>query len=303
MRKTILTFAMMLMMALTATAGATITATPANKTHVAFKGDSIVINDGDEQVTVSGIPQKVRDKINEALDDTLTAGSGNTIEIGNEKVELLPEDIKEISNQWASVAKQWAISGSFCLLGLVALVLFFRFLNRRNKYRVIEKAIENNYPLNELSLTDVKRSAIYVQQPVVTAPPVMNTAPGAQSGQVPVGTPISGQTPDDPIVMTDMVNWRALMPAVKWIGWGALLVLFSVAIGEFDNPFWPIGLALIFVGVCKGFILYKEQKALQEAWKRGQQMPPREPMREGTPMPPSFDQDYREDDNTPYQPY
>jgi hypothetical protein len=297
MRKTILTLAMMLMMALAATAAPTIKATPASKAHVAMKGDSVVVTDGDKSVTVSGLDlQKVNEKINEALDDTLTSG-GTTVEIDGHKGELAPEDIKEISNQWASVAKQWAISGSFCLLGLVALVLFFRFLNRRNKYRVIEKAIENNYPLNELSLNDVKRSAIYVQQPVVTA------APPVQPGQVPVGTPISGQTPNDPIVMTDMVNWRALMPAVKWIGWGTLLVLFSVAIGDFENPFWPIGLALIFVGVCKGFILYKEQKALQEAWKRGQQMPPREPMRQGPPVPPAFDQDYKEDENSPFQPY
>ena len=297
MKKTILTLAMMLMLAIAATAVPTVTAQPTSKTHVSFKGDSIVVTDGDEEITVSGIPQKVRDRINEALDDTLTSGSGTTVEFGDQRGELAPEDIKEISNQWASVAKQWAISGSFCLLGLVALVLFFRFLNRRNKYRVIEKAIENNYPLNELSLNDVKRSAIYVQQPVVTA------APPVQPGQVPVGTPISGQTPNDPIVMTDMVNWRALMPAVKWMGWGVLLILFSVAIGEFDNPFWPVGLALVFVGACKGYILYKEQKALQEAWKRGQQMPPREPMRQGTPVPPAFDQDYREDDNSPFQPY
>ena len=299
MRKTILTFAMMLMMALSATAGPIVKATPASKANVEFKGDSIVVTDGDQSVTVSGLPemQKVRDKINAALDDTLTAG-GTTVEIGDRRGELDPEDIKEISNQWASVAKQWAISGSFCLLGLVALVLFFRFLNRRNKYRVIEKAIENNYPLNELSLNDTKRSAIYVQQPVVTA------APPVQPGQVPVGTPISGQTPDNPIVMTDMVNWRALMPAVKWIGWGIVLILFSVAIGDAENPFWPVGLALVVVGLCKGFILYKEQKALQEAWKRGQQMHPHStPMREGIPMPPSFDQDYKEDDNTPYQPY
>lgn len=306
MRKTILTFAMMLMMALSATAGPIVKATPASKANVEFKGDSIVVTDGDQSVTVSGLPemQKVRDKINAALDDTLTAG-GTTVEIGDRKGELDPEDIKEISNQWASVAKQWAISGSFCLLGLVALVLFFRFLNRRNKYRVIEKAIENNYPLNEFSLNDTKRSAIYVQQPVVTAPPVVNAASATQQpGQVPVGTPISGQTPDNPIVMTDMVNWRALMPAVKWIGWGIVLILFSVAIGDAENPFWPVGLALVVVGLCKGFILYKEQKALQEAWKRGQQMHPHStPMREGIPMPPTFDQDYKEDDNTPYQPY
>ncbi len=297
MKKTILTLAMMLMLAITATAVPTVTAQPTSKTHVALKGDSIVVTDGDEEITVSGIPQKVRDRINEALDDTLTSGSGTTVEFGDQRGELAPEDIKEISNQWASVAKQWAISGSFCLLGLVALVLFFRFLNRRNKYRVIEKAIENNYPLNELSLNDVKRSAIYVQQPVVTA------APPVQPGQMPIGTPLEGATPQQPVIMTDMVNWRALMPAVKWMGWGVLLILFSVAIGEFDNPFWPVGLALVFVGACKGYILYKEQKALQEAWKRGQQMPPREPMRQGTPVPPAFDQDYKEDDNSPFQPY
>ena len=82
------------------------------------------------------------------------------------------------------------------------------------------------------------------------------------------------------------------------------MVLFSVAIGDFENPFWPIGLALIVVGVFKGFILYKEQKALQEAWKRAGQMPPKNtPMREGIPVPPPIDNDYKEDDNNTYQPY
>lgn len=308
MKKTILILVAMLAMTMAATAGPVIKATPAkNKanTNVEFKGDTMVVTDGGESVTVSGLPmQRVRDKINDALDDTLNAGSGTTVEIGDHKGELSPEDVKEISNQWASVVKQMTISGSFCLLGLVALVLFFRFLNRRNKYRVIEKAIENNYPLNELSLNDTKRSAIYVQQLVVTAPRMANAAPAPQqAGQVPVGTPISGQTADNPIVMTDMVNWRALMPAVKWIGWGTVLVLFSIAIGDAENPFWPVGLALMVVGLCKGFILYKEQKALQEAWKRAEQMTPREPMREGIPVPPSFDNDYKEDGNTTYQPY
>ena len=294
MRKTILTFAMMLMMALNATAGPIVKATPASKTNVEFKGDSIVVTEGDQSVTLSGLPemQKVRDKINAALEDTLTSG-GTTVEIGDQRGELDPEDIKEISNQWASVAKQWAISGSFCLLGLVALVLFFRFLNRRNKYRVIEKAIENNYPLNELSLNYTKRSAIYVQQPVVTAAP--------QPGQVPTGTPLEGMAPQQPIVMTDMVNWRALMPAVKWIGWGTVLILFSVAIGDAENPFWPIGLALAVVGLCKGFILYKEQKALQEAWKRAQQRQSNEPMREGIPVPPAFGNDPVYNNDDPYQ--
>ena len=301
MKKTILTLVMVLTMALTITAGPAIKAKPSSKANIEFKGDSIVVTDGEESVTLAGLPelQKVRDKINRALDDTLTAGSGTTVEIGDHKGELAPEDIKEISNQWASVAKQWAISGSFCLLGLVALVMFFRFLNRRNKYRVIEKAIENNYPLNELSLTDVKHSAIYVPQPVVHSAPVSTSAP-QQSG-VPVGTPIQGQTADNPVVMANMVNWRALMPAVKWIGWGTMLILFSIAIGDAENPFWPIGLALVIVGVCKGFILYKEQKALQEAWKRAQQRQSNEPMREGIPVPPAFGNDPVYNNDDPYQ--
>ena len=301
MKKTILTLVMVLTMALTITAGPAIKAKPSSKANIEFKGDSIVVTDGEESVTLAGLPelQKVRDKINRALDDTLTAGSGTTVEIGDHKGELAPEDIKEISNQWASVAKQWAISGSFCLLGLVALVMFFRFLNRRNKYRVIEKAIENNYPLNELSLTDVKHSAIYVPQPVVHSAPVSTSAP-QQSG-VPVGTPIQGQTADNPVVMANMVNWRALTPAVKWIGWGTMLILFSIAIGDAENPFWPIGLALVIVGVCKGFILYKEQKALQEAWKRAQQRQSNEPMREGIPVPPAFGNDPVYNNDDPYQ--
>ena len=293
MRKTILTLVMMLTMAMAATAVPAIKATPASKAKVELKGDSMVVSDGNESVTVSGVDmRKVQERINEALDDTLTTGT--TVEIGNHKGELTPEDIRVISSQWAVTSQVIACATIVGLLALVMLVLFFRYLNRRRKYDVIEKAIMNNYPLNELSLNDSKRSAIYVQQPVVTSAP----------GQVPVGTPISGQTPDNPIVMTDMVNWRALMPAIKWMGWGVLLILFSVAIGEFDNPFWPVGLALVFVGACKGYILYKEQKALQEAWKRAGQMAPKsQPMREGIPVPPPMDNDYKEDDNTPYQPY
>lgn len=293
MKKTILTLVMMLTLTLAATAAPVVKAQPTNKTHVALKGDSIVVTDGDEEVTVSGIPQKVRDKINEALDDTLTAGDGTTVEIEGYKGELSPEDIKYMSDHWGEVIRQISYASILGLLALVGLVLLFRFLNRRNKYRVIEKAIINNYPLDELSLNDSKHSAIFVQQPVVTAAP----------GQVTVGTPIQGQTADNPIVMTDLVNWRALMPAVKWMAWGIVFFLFGMVVGDFENPFWPIGLALIFVGLCKGYLLYKEQKALQEAWRRAGQMAPKSaPMREGIPVPPPMDNDYKEDDNT-YQPY
>ncbi|MBQ9556709.1 MAG: hypothetical protein IJV05_10845 [Muribaculaceae bacterium] len=301
MKKTILTLALMLMMALTSVAAPTVTATPASGTQLELKNDSVVVTDGDKSVTMSVMEmEKINQKIKDTLGDTLAGGSGTTVEIDGRRHELTSDDVRVISSQWAVTSQFIACATIAGLLALVLLVLFFRFLNRRNKYRVIEKAIENNYPLNELSLGDVKHSAIYVQQPVVQAPPVVNAASAQQPGQVPVGSPIQGQTASNPIVMTDMVNWRALMPAVKWIGWGACLVLFSIAIGDARNPFWPIGLALMFVGVCKGFILYKEQKALQQAWSRAQQRaaaPQQEPMREGIPVPPPFDEDYKAEDN------
>ncbi|MBR5685138.1 MAG: MerC domain-containing protein [Muribaculaceae bacterium] len=298
MKKTILSLAMMLMMTLGAAAAPVIQANADSKEQVEFKGDTMVVSDGDNQVTVTGLPglQKVRDKINKTLDDTLTASNGESVDLGFGESDLTAEDMKYMSDHWGEVLKQISYASIAGVLGLVFLVLLFRFLNRRNKYRVIERAIENNYPLNELSLNDAKRSAIYVQQPVVTSTP-------QQPGEVTVGTPLPGATPSNPVVMTDMVNWRALMPAVKWLGIGLVLFLFGIMVAGGEDPFTPVGVALIVVGLCKGFILYKEQKALQEASRRAQQMQPREPMRQGSAVPPAFDQDYKEDDSTPYQPY
>ena len=269
MKKTFLTFVMMLMVAFTTQ---TMMAVPVSK------ADSIV------DAKMQGV-ERVKEKIDKTLNDTIASSEGGVISLG-EEVDMTAEDIKEISNQWASVVKQMFISGTFCLLGLVALVLLFRFLNRRSKYRVIEKAIMNNYPLNDVSLNDSKHSAIYVQQPVMPAAPLQ--------GQVPVGTPYPGTTPGRPIVMNAMPNWRALMPAVKWMGWGVAIFLFGCCLGDFDNPFWPIGLALIFVGLCKGYILHKEQKVLQQAWERNAEYVQSEPMREGIPVPPPMSQ-YNDD--------
>ena len=77
MKKTILTLALMLMMALAATAGPAIKATPASKTHVALKGDSIVVTDGKDAVTISGLDLQMakEDALNYGLSVTLISVS------------------------------------------------------------------------------------------------------------------------------------------------------------------------------------------------------------------------------------
>ena len=228
----------------------------------------------------------MREKINKTLDDTIVSNDGWAVQMAREN-DMTPEDIKEISDQWANVVKDICLAGILGFLLLLLMILWFRYLTRRRKYDVMEKAIMNNYPLNELSLNDNKHSAIYVQQPVVTAAPQATATP---AGQVPMGTPLEGMTPQNPIVMTDMINWRAMMPAVRVLGWGVFLALFGYFVAGGSDPFTYVGLALMFVGLCKGFILYKEQKALQEAWRHSrEQMPQREPMRQGIPVPPPMD--------------
>ena len=240
------------------------------------KADSVI------NAKMQGV-ERVREKIDKTLDDTIASQDGWAVEMTKDG-DMTPEDIKEISTQWANVVKDISIATIIGFLLLLLMIMLFRYLTRRRKYDVMEKAIMNNYPLNDLALNETKHSAIYVPQPVITN--------ATQPGQVPVGNPI-GQ-PVAPVTMTAMPNWRALMPAVKWIAWGLCLFLFGCCVCDFDDPFWPVGLALIFVGLCKGYILHKEQKVLQEAWDRNVGYQQQEPMREGIPVPPPMN-DYNSD--------
>ena len=250
MKKTILTLVMMLMVAL---------ATQTTMAAPMTKADSVI------NAKMQGV-ERVKEKIDKTLDDTIVAGDrdGWAVEVAKES-DMTPEQIKAISDRWAEVVEVISTATVFGILFLVLMVLLFRYLTRRRKYHLMEQAIINKYPLDDLQLNDIRRSTVYVQQPVMT-----------NQGQVAQG---------QPVVMNAMPNWRSLMPAVKLLGWGVALSIFGLAIGDLENPFWAIGLALLIVGLCKGFILYKEQQTLQEAWRQNQT----EPMREGIPVPPPID--------------
>ena len=302
MRKTILTLAMMLMLAFVATAepAASTTSTPSGAQTEALTSDSVEAKGKDAA-------QTVKDKINDALDDTLSAKSG-TMNIGDQEVDLTPDDLKEMSGQWADVARDIAYASIWGLVSLVGAILLFRHLNRRRRYRVIEKAIENNYPLEKLPISEAKHNTVYVQPPVFQQPvpqaqmpqqPMPQAQMPQQPGRATMGTPLAGNAAAAPVVVTGMFNWRSMMPAIQWMGAGLFIFGFGVLYSEF---FILMGLALIFVGLCKGFILYSEQKALQEASRRAQEMQPQqypqpqgpqyqqpqEPMRQSTPVPPVF---------------
>ena len=109
-------------------------------------GDSIIlINNGDTAIVTDSAMKSV---VIKAINDTIW--SSNLNEDGNFADASDEADRKtatEIATRWANVAET---ATHTIFVGIVVVVFFcllFYFLNRRSKYRVIEKAIENNYPL------------------------------------------------------------------------------------------------------------------------------------------------------------
>ena len=107
-------------------------------TTIVMNGDTVRVTDGEVKKTIS-----------KAINDTLWSEKAETAD-DDETYNYMALDndarLKEAS-MWSSTVKQISISMCFCIMVVVFLSLLFYLLHRRAKYRVIEKAIENNYPL------------------------------------------------------------------------------------------------------------------------------------------------------------
>ena len=106
-------------------------------TTIVMNGDTVRVTDGEVKKTIS-----------KAINDTLWSEKAETADDETYNYMALDNDarLKEAS-MWSSTVKQISISMCFCIMVVVFLSLLFYLLHRRAKYRVIEKAIENNYPL------------------------------------------------------------------------------------------------------------------------------------------------------------
>lgn len=237
---------------------------------IIHNGDTVRIKGGSGMARLNDI---IEHAVDGALDDTLYNGHDAVAAADNGE----PIDFNAVNEYWSKSVSKIVIVACFCLVFIVLLVVWFRYLTRRRKYHMIEKAIENNYPLTDAMLGDGKRSTVYVQQPMA-----------AQQAQNPAGEPVAPAAPGNPAPrVTAMTDWSAFNPAIKWLGIGFGLLLFGIFCDA--SPFTAVGLALMGVGVAKGFIAYRQQQEMQQ-WRAQQpQQPQGEPMREGIPVPPPFD--------------
>lgn len=241
--------------------------------QIVTRGDTMmVVDDGDTAVIVGMGLGKIKARVERALNDTLLdAGqvSSDTVDgdvvwkVNGQRADV---DLQAINDTWAGVARKAMRDLFFWIAVIVFLGLLFGYLRRRSQNRVIERAIENNYPLPD-GLYGHRQTprTIYVQQPIVTQAPTLTPPPAdAQAPAQGTATPPPLMSPaylqHGRQVTSDMINLRALYPAFKWIAVGLALALFFMATD--NSALACLMLGIVFIGVGKGVIAYQEQRTL-----------------------------------------
>lgn len=287
----------------------------ASQSSVNINGDTMVVVDDGDTAIVRGLGMTIiKTKIKNALNDTLFnsedygADADDSMVMGIREEHLNNETMMELSETWRKTARECLNSFFGWLAFVIFLCLLFGYLRRRSQNRLIERAIENNYPLPDGAFGHRTNRTVYVPQPQPVYPPVFQVpaAPAATESQTPpplngAAQPQSPQGTQSPAVgffaQTD-INWRALYPAYKWIAVGVAAIIFFLAV---DAPA-PAGLSLVlvFIGLGKGFIAYQEQRSLAQYYRTHpeQMQAPQQPQAAAETSAPSMPPVFNPSDNT-----
>ncbi len=124
---------------------------------ITVHGDTLEVISGADTVNVT-VASDIANKIKGLLDDTVinnTEGTQLATIVSNAIQHQQEEDawqlrmLKKYEREMRQmhVVEEILVGVATVFIIIVALCLFFYYLNRRQKYRIIEKAIENNYEL------------------------------------------------------------------------------------------------------------------------------------------------------------
>lgn len=259
--------------------------TSASVSSVAVSNDSVEIRDGDTYVRVS--KALLGKEISRLLNDTVIslkvadnrnpdAVAADSVNAAENAADVVVEDSDgtEFNDEYY-LEQERRIQETvidivrMCVVGIVLVVfvaLFFHYLHRRRKYRMVERAISANYPLPEGLFGASAQSqpqTIYINQiPGTPVPPqTPDTAESAPSGMQMLSRP-------------NAINWRAFKGAFVWSIIGIGVMLFFGAAGA--DPMVAIGAILLLVGLAKGFLCYQDQR--NGYLMTGMPMPPQQPV-------------------------
>lgn len=258
-------------------------------TTIVMNGDTIRVTDGEVKKTIS-----------KAINDTLWSEKAETAD-DDETYNYMALDndarLKEAS-MWSSTVKQISISMCFCIMVVVFLSLLFYLLHRRAKYRVIEKAIENNYPLPP-SLGGTPSYKQAPQRPDAwrnyapqQQPQPQPQQPQAQAQPQPQQPPYQqGMNAPMQPNMPYRVNYMAYKKSFVLVCVGFMMAMFFDSAGA--SPMVSLSMIVVLLGLGKGFVIYKEQKQDQDYWQwqmqqQQQQQVPQQPQQNAEQQPPVF---------------
>lgn len=254
-------------------------------TTIVMNGDTVRVTDGE-----------VKKSISKAINDTLWSEKAETEDDETYNYMALDNDarLKETS-MWSSTVKQISISMCFCIMVVVFLSLLFYLLHRRAKYRVIEKAIENNYPLppslggtptykQAPQRPDAWRNYAPQQQPQPQPQPQAQPQPQQPPYQQGMNAPMQPNMPY-------RVNYMAYKKSFVLVCVGFMMAMFFDSAGA--SPMVFLSMIVVLLGLGKGFVIYKEQKQDQDYWRwqmqqQPQQQVPQQPQQNAEQQPPVF---------------
>lgn len=257
-------------------------------TTIVMNGDTVRVTDGEVKKTIS-----------KAINDTLWSEKAETAD-DDETYNYMALDndarLKEVS-MWSSTVKQISISMCFCIMVVVFLSLLFYLLHRRAKYRVIEKAIENNYPLPpSLGGTPTYKQAPqrpdawrnYAPQQQPQPQPQAQAQPQPQPQQPPYQQGMNAPMQPN---MPYRVNYMAYKKSFVLVTVGLMAAMFFESAGA--SPMVCLSMIVVLLGLGKGFVIYKEQKQDQDYWRwqmqqQQQQQVPQQPQQNAEQQPPVF---------------
>ena len=245
--------------------------TPAwsSKTSVSMKGDTTtVIEDGDTTRVVGGI--NIGKIIERALGDTLVSTADSA-----EDVEGADDDAAAYDNREANMRARQAMMQEMVqnivtctVIGVIFIIFFsllFYYLHRKAKYRMMEKAIENNYPLPGTPMMG--------RQAPVQSQPVAQPQSQSQPQSAPPQPPVAGLANLGFNNVQPYLDWRSFHRSFMLIAVGVALMLFFAAAGSIEMV--ALMSILVLIGAAQALINYQQQKQViaRQLWQQqhGQQ--------------------------------
>lgn len=235
----------------------------ADNASLQMMGDSMVVVNGKDTVTITmGKLKEFADKINNRLDDTIVDNAIATADATIAVTDAALDDstdkneiaLAQIHKQNADHEKIFIatvtaiVFGTIFLIVLISLIVYY--MRRRAKYRIVEKAIENGYPLPD---------SFYGNRPVMPQPIMMPQQPFAPQQPVTPQQPANQQQPNFDLSSCDAIysrlRWhRGARSGFKLGIIGLAFLIFAVMIKE--EFFAAVGFIFLLIGAAKLAIAY-----------------------------------------------